>query len=85
MTDNIPKTMRALALTKHCNPDEYGLADIPVPQITRPDEILVQVKAASINPIDVKLAGSLGKLIMKAKCAFPLSFSTYISCQGSLC
>jgi NADPH:quinone reductase-like Zn-dependent oxidoreductase len=65
MAADIPPTMRAIALPEHCNPSEYGLATIPTPQITRPDEILVRVRAASVNPIDVKLAGSLGKLMSK--------------------
>ncbi|KUJ22467.1 GroES-like protein, partial [Mollisia scopiformis] len=56
MTTKIPATMRALALSHHCNPSEYNVATLPVPQITQPDELLIRVHAASVNPIDVKLA-----------------------------
>ena len=57
MADQLPKTMTALAISKHCKPDEYGLATLPVPEISMPDELLIRVRAASVNPIDVKLAG----------------------------
>jgi NADPH:quinone reductase-like Zn-dependent oxidoreductase len=55
-SSNIPTTMRALALSKHCTPKDYLIATLPVPRIQSEDEILVKVKAASINPIDVKMA-----------------------------
>lgn len=53
----LPTTMRALALAQHCNPSAYNLANLPVPRITKPDELLIKVHAASVNPVDVKLAG----------------------------
>ncbi len=49
--------MRALALLKHCTPSEYNVGTVPVPKITRPDELLIKVHAASVNPVDVELAG----------------------------
>ncbi|KAN0122284.1 GroES-like protein [Hyaloscypha variabilis] len=63
MTSEIPTTMRAIALTKFCNPAEYNLGTLPVPKITRPDELLIRVRAASVNPVDVKLASSIGKMM----------------------
>ena len=56
MASKIPRTMRALALSIFSKPSEYGVATIPTPEISQPDELLVKVHAASINPIDVKLA-----------------------------
>jgi len=58
MATKIPTTMRAIALTKFCNPAEYNVGTLPVPKITRPDELLIRVRAASVNPVDVKLASS---------------------------
>jgi hypothetical protein len=58
MTSKIPTTMRAIALTKFCTPAEYNLGTLPVPKITKPDELLIRVRAASVNPVDVKLASS---------------------------
>jgi len=48
--------MRAVALSNYCKPTEYDVATLPVPEITKPDELLIRVYAASINPIDVKMA-----------------------------
>ncbi|KAG4433336.1 hypothetical protein IFR05_011185 [Cadophora sp. M221] len=69
MATKIPTTMRALALAQHCNPSSYNCATLPVPRITKPDELLIRVFAASVNPIDVKLAGDMGKLLQNA--SFP--------------
>lgn len=30
-------------------------SDVPTPQLTRPDEVLIELKAAGVNPIDTKL------------------------------
>ncbi|KAL2072559.1 hypothetical protein VTL71DRAFT_11902 [Oculimacula yallundae] len=69
MATKIPTTMRALALAQHCNPSGYNCATLPVPKITKPDELLIKVHAASVNPVDVKLAGDMGKMLQKA--SFP--------------
>lgn len=53
----VPATMRALALSKFSKPSEYeGIATLATPQITQPNEVLIKVRAASVNPVDVKLA-----------------------------
>lgn len=56
MAAKIPATMRAIALAKFCKPAEYNLATLPVPKIAKPDELLIKVHAASVNPVDVKMA-----------------------------
>jgi NADPH:quinone reductase-like Zn-dependent oxidoreductase len=58
--------MRALALSKYCKPNEYQVATIPTPQISKPDELLIRVHAASVNPLDVKLASGIGKFMEKS-------------------
>ncbi|KAH6675661.1 chaperonin 10-like protein [Halenospora varia] len=77
MTSQIPRSMRALALSKYCKPSEYAFATLPVPEIKEPDEILIRVKAASVNPVDVKMASGLGKLLGKAD--FPYKFGYDLS------
>jgi NADPH:quinone reductase-like Zn-dependent oxidoreductase len=57
MASKIPRSMRALAVSKYCLPAEYGIATLPVPEISKPDELLVRVHAASVNPVDVKMVG----------------------------
>src|SRR5438874_7500726 len=43
--------MRALVFKRHGGPAQVAFADIPRP-VPKPDEILVQVHAAGLNPID---------------------------------
>ena len=50
MAANFPRTMHALALSKYCKPNEYEVATLPTPEISNPDEILIKVHAASVNP-----------------------------------
>jgi NADPH:quinone reductase-like Zn-dependent oxidoreductase len=51
-----PATMRALALAKLGKPEVYDVATVPTPKITREGEVLIKVEAASVNPVDVKMA-----------------------------
>ena len=43
--------MRALVLKRYSKPDQVAFVDTPRP-VPKPDEILVQVHAAGLNPID---------------------------------
>jgi NADPH:quinone reductase-like Zn-dependent oxidoreductase len=57
--------MRALAITAYGKPSTYGIATVPSPKITQPDEVLIKVHAASINPIDITLAGGALRMVIK--------------------
>lgn len=59
--------MRALAIPTYGKPSSYGVATIPTPQITQPDEVLIKVHAASVNPIDIKVAEGALKFAHKYK------------------
>ena len=43
--------MKALTFNRYGKSPEIGFADIPRPTL-KPDELLVQVHAAGVNPID---------------------------------
>ena len=45
------KNMKALVLKRYGGLDQVAFADLPRPAL-QPDEILVQVHAAGLNPID---------------------------------
>lgn len=57
--------MRALTIATYGKPSSYGIASIPTPQITKPDEVLIKVHAAGANPIDVKVAEGVLKMARK--------------------
>ncbi len=47
--------MKAVVITQPGTPEVLQLEDFPEPKIKQPTEILVQLKAAGINPIDTKI------------------------------
>lgn len=47
--------MKAILMTRAGKPDILELGHVPQPEIQSPTEILVQLKAAGVNPIDTKL------------------------------
>ncbi|KAG5921286.1 hypothetical protein E4U42_005911 [Claviceps africana] len=65
-------TMQAVILpTTYSDPSGYQLSSVPRPEVTDPSDVVVRVHASSINPIDVKKASGLMRLL--AKDSFPFS------------
>lgn len=58
--------MRALVFRRYGKPDQVAFADIPRPA-PKPDEILVQVHAAGLNPIDNMIPKGTFKPILRFK------------------
>lgn len=67
--------MKAILMRKSGDPDVLQLQDIPQPKIKQPTEILVQLKAAGVNPIDTKLR-SRGTF-------YPDQMPTILGCDGA--
>lgn len=47
--------MKAVVMTAAGGPEVLQLQELPKPAIQRPDEVLVRLKGAGINPVDTKL------------------------------
>ena len=56
--------MRALVFKRYGGLDQVAFADIPRP-VPKPDEILVQVHAAGLNPVDYKIRNGKMKAILR--------------------
>jgi NADPH:quinone reductase-like Zn-dependent oxidoreductase len=41
------------------------IEDVPVPVITMLDEVLIQVKAASVDLVDIKICSGYGRVLRK--------------------
>lgn len=54
---SIPKTMRSLVAPKYCEPAEYEVVEMPVPEIKEPTGVLIKVHAAGIMTGDTQIAG----------------------------
>jgi NADPH2:quinone reductase len=68
--------MRALIATDYGPPDRLQIAEVPDPH-PGPGEILVRMRAAAVNPFDVKLVR--GEL----RDAFPLQFPYHVGMDGA--
>jgi NADPH:quinone reductase-like Zn-dependent oxidoreductase len=58
--------MKALILKRYCGPKQLVFAEIPRPTL-KPDEILVQVHAAGLNPVDNAIPTGSFKPILRFK------------------
>jgi NADPH:quinone reductase-like Zn-dependent oxidoreductase len=56
--------MQSIHITEYTSPDGYKLGELPAPAIEDPRDVLVKVHAASVNPIDVKVANGAMKSIV---------------------
>lgn len=64
--------MKAILLTA---PDVLELREIPAPQITKPTDVLIALKAAGVNPIDTKLR--------KRGTFYPEQMPAILGCDGA--
>jgi NADPH:quinone reductase-like Zn-dependent oxidoreductase len=55
--------MQSYHVKSYSEPQGYELDQLPRPEIESPNEVLIKVHAASINPIDVKMASGLAKMV----------------------
>lgn len=52
---DLPQTMQAVLLTGYGGPENLKLAQVPLPQMAPHNEVLIEVKAAGLNPFEAKL------------------------------
>lgn len=58
--------MRAYVLNRYGGPEGAQLADVPAP-VPRPGDVLVAVKAAGLNPVDIKFRKGQLRAILRIK------------------
>ena len=57
--------MLAIVAPSYCDPSGYVLSTtVAKPVLTDPSDVIIRVHAASVNPIDVKLASGLFKMAL---------------------
>jgi len=67
--------MKAVVVDKKGAADVLQLVDVEKPTITRPDQVLVQIFAAGVNPIDTKLRSN--------GLYFPDQYPAILGCDGA--
>ncbi len=70
---NVEKNMKAAIINRYGSADEFQIKEIETPK-PRPDEVLINVEAASINPIDWKIRNGSLKLLFGSKFPMILGF-----------
>uniref|UniRef100_A0A8H7N3M5 Alcohol dehydrogenase-like N-terminal domain-containing protein n=1 Tax=Bionectria ochroleuca TaxID=29856 RepID=A0A8H7N3M5_BIOOC len=66
--------MRSLATKQYSKSDGFEILDLPQPEVKNPDDVLIKVKAASINPIDLHVANGLGKGYIPGSLPFKIGY-----------
>ena len=62
---DIPPTMRALVAPRQGPPSNFEIQDMPTPEITVPDHVLVRVHATGMSTGLLHLAGGRMNLVVK--------------------
>lgn len=59
--------MLAISIPAYSKPSGYQVAEFPKPVVDADSDVIIKVHAASINPVDVKRADGIMKMIVKDK------------------
>ncbi|OAA45017.1 Alcohol dehydrogenase superfamily, zinc-type [Metarhizium rileyi] len=70
--------MQSINITTYSDPSGYKLSSLPKPEVSDPSDVVIQVYAASINPIDVKKAAGAMKMLFKD----PFPYKIGYDCAG---
>jgi NADPH:quinone reductase-like Zn-dependent oxidoreductase len=66
--------MQSLTSPSYTSPANYTLSILSTPSISSPDDVLIKVHAASINPIDVKKAAGLTRMMESATFPYKIGY-----------
>lgn len=69
--------MLSVTTGEYATPASYELTEHPLPSIDNPEDIVIKVHAASINPVDGKVAAGALKQVLKHECVNVISATWY--------
>lgn len=72
--------MESYHITDYAQPQGYQFSQLPRPEIENAAEVLIKVHAASVNPIDVKMASGAVKMMTSFKFPYKLGYD----CAGTV-
>ncbi|CAG8400792.1 unnamed protein product [Penicillium salamii] len=70
--------MLSLNVPAYSDPSGYQLSELAKPELNHPNDVIIKVHAASINPIDVKKADGILKLAIKDSFPYKIGYD----CSG---
>lgn len=59
--------MRALVASKYCRPDEYEIAQLPLPELTEPNQVLIRIHAAAMQTGDCQFASGSARMFLSIR------------------
>lgn len=65
--EQVPQTMRALVAPKHCRPDGYEIAQLPLPELTEPNQVLIRIHAAAMQAGDCQFASGSARMFLSTR------------------
>lgn len=57
--------MLSVHISDYGTPEKYDVGELAEPTVESPQDVVIKVHAASINPIDVKKASGASKIVLK--------------------
>ncbi|KAJ5154244.1 uncharacterized protein N7500_009683 [Penicillium coprophilum] len=66
--------MLSLNISSYSKPSGYQLSELAKPELSDPKDVIIKVRAASINPIDVKKADGMLKLAHKDSFPYKIGY-----------
>ncbi|CRG90853.1 hypothetical protein PISL3812_07899 [Talaromyces islandicus] len=66
--------MLSVGISSHGKPSEYQLLELPRPAITDPTDVLINVHAASVNPVDLKKAEGAFKIALEDSFPYKIGY-----------
>ncbi|KAM5384483.1 hypothetical protein ACJZ2D_001519 [Fusarium nematophilum] len=68
----IPPTMRSLVAPRKCSPAEYEVIERPTPKITKPEDVLLRMRAMAMNTGDTQFASGMLSVLHKPEYPYPI-------------
>ncbi|OBT61007.1 hypothetical protein VE03_09726 [Pseudogymnoascus sp. 23342-1-I1] len=66
--------MLSLNIPYYSEPSGYCLSELPSPKLSDPDDVIIKVHAASINPVDVKKADGIFKFALRDSFPYKIGY-----------
>ncbi|KAJ4146391.1 hypothetical protein NW754_001856 [Fusarium falciforme] len=69
----MPPTMRSLVAPKRCSPSGFEIMERPTPKITKPEQVLLRMRAAAISTGDTQFASGMLRILYSVEYPYTLS------------
>ncbi|EPS28751.1 hypothetical protein PDE_03697 [Penicillium oxalicum 114-2] len=72
--------MLSVHISDYGTPEKYDVGELAEPTVESPQDVVIKVHAASINPIDVKKASGASKIVLKDSFPYKIGYD----CAGTV-